>query len=166
MSTFKNFLLVMASFLFGFLGVYTANIVSAHGGNTNLIHGCVSNQSGNLRIVGANENCKANETPLDWNIQGQAGGISGLEVVSSQGPIVPAGGTRWTQTVTCSSGKIVLGGGGKISLADGTSDGLGNALTNSYPVGNPSTGWTVSMIVADGIPVSLTAYAICVTGPP
>jgi hypothetical protein len=102
-----------------------------------------------------------------------ASGISGLEVVTSQGPLIlsnglpppssPSGnGNRWTQSVACPAGKTAISGGAEIALADGTSNGLGNAITNSYPMGDPPTGWTASMIVSDGSPVSLKVYAVCV----
>jgi hypothetical protein len=55
-------------------------IVSAHGGDTSLIHSCVttapgggssSANSGTIRIVGATETCRNGETPLDWSQNGQ-----------------------------------------------------------------------------------------------
>lgn len=52
-------------------GLVTA-VVSAHEGDPDLIHGCVS-QNGNLRVVGSDDECRQNETALDWNIQGVAG---------------------------------------------------------------------------------------------
>ena len=44
----------------GAIGAY------AHGGNTALVHSCVQNASGSVRIVGPNDTCRSNETPLDW----------------------------------------------------------------------------------------------------
>jgi Collagen triple helix repeat (20 copies) len=64
------------------ISLLSVTLVSAHGGNTALIHACVNNTSGELKIVGANANCPNNYRPLDWNIQGLAG---------QQGPIGPAG---------------------------------------------------------------------------
>jgi hypothetical protein len=65
-----------------------APAVSAHGGDTSLIHSCVNNNSGVVRVVGAGVTCKAGETPLDWAQQGVPGpqGIPG-----PQGPTGPAG---------------------------------------------------------------------------
>lgn len=60
--------------------VSLAVYISAHGGDTSRIHGCVDNRTGALRIVGANQNCSAGkETPLDWSIAGPAGpqGVQG-----------------------------------------------------------------------------------------
>ena len=64
------------------ISLLSVTLVSAHGGNTSLIHACVSNSSGEIKIVGANANCPSNYRALDWNIQGPAG---------QQGPIGPAG---------------------------------------------------------------------------
>jgi hypothetical protein len=80
------------------LGVVGATLVYAHGGDTTLIHACLKN--GNLRIIAANETCKAGESPLDWNITGPQGvpgptgpqGIPGPQGVQGEiGPIGPTG---------------------------------------------------------------------------
>lgn len=42
----------------------------AHGGDTNLIHSCVKNSNGSIRIVGPNDACGSNETALDWSRNG------------------------------------------------------------------------------------------------
>lgn len=70
-------------------GVVLSNLITyslAHGGDINLIHSCV-NKDGNVRIIGANDTCKQNETALDWNKEGMqgppgpAGGNSGLPFI-------------------------------------------------------------------------------------
>src|SRR3990172_1289184 len=70
------------------LGVALTAVAYAHGSDLALIHACVNNNSGEIKIVGANETCRQNETPLDWNIQGPPGpqGIQGAPGVAS--PIV------------------------------------------------------------------------------
>ena len=70
------------------ISLVSVTLASAHGGNTSLIHACVSNSSGEIKIVGANSNCPSNYRALDWNIQGPAGqqGAQG-----QQGPIGPVG---------------------------------------------------------------------------
>jgi len=55
----------------------------AHGGDGSLIHACL-NPAGQIRIVGPDENCRPQETPLDWNIVGPTG---------PQGPPGPEGPT-------------------------------------------------------------------------
>lgn len=64
------------------ISLLSVTLVSAHGGNTTLIHSCVNNTSGEIKIVGANANCPSNYRALDWNVQGPAG---------QQGPIGPMG---------------------------------------------------------------------------
>ena len=49
------------------LSLVSVTLASAHGGNTSLIHACVSNSSGEIRIVCANSNCPSNSRALDWN---------------------------------------------------------------------------------------------------
>ncbi len=53
---------ILPVFLLGALSM----IVFAHGGNTNFVHGCIRPLTGLLRIIGADDNCGPNETPLDW----------------------------------------------------------------------------------------------------
>lgn len=71
-----------------------------HGGNTSLIHGCLNQQSRNLRIIAANGTCKPNETPLDWNSV-----PDGLAVKDSLGEVI---------------GKFLMfGAGGAIRVVNG-----------------------------------------------
>lgn len=59
-----------------FLGILVATVITnvyAHGGSLNLIHACVKNTNGSLRIVDANTTCNNGETALDWNTQGVPG---------------------------------------------------------------------------------------------
>ena len=39
---------------------------SAHGGDPTLVHSCINERSGAMKIVGANGSCRQNETALDW----------------------------------------------------------------------------------------------------
>lgn len=66
---FLAVLVVLGSLLLGQLSVN----IFAHGGDDAQIHSCVKSDSGNVRIVGADEACKENEEALDWNIQGEQG---------------------------------------------------------------------------------------------
>ena len=50
--------------------------VYAHGGDVNLIHACVGKITGVVRIIAPTATCKSWESPLDWNIQGPAGGTT------------------------------------------------------------------------------------------
>jgi hypothetical protein len=76
-----------------------ATLVSAHGGDTSLIHSCVNENSGTVKIVGASDSCKTNETALDWNIQGPTGpaGPTGPQgPTGDTGPTGPTGATGAT----------------------------------------------------------------------
>jgi hypothetical protein len=40
----------------------------SHGGDTTKIHSCVNSDSGAVKIVGASDVCRNNETALDWAV--------------------------------------------------------------------------------------------------
>lgn len=66
--------------------------VSAHGGDVTLIHACVTNRNGAIRIVSPTTNCDANkETALDWGIQGPMGLQGEQGVAGPMGPQGPKG---------------------------------------------------------------------------
>jgi len=69
------------------LGTY----LSAHGGNTALIHGCADNKNGALRIIAAASSCKNGESPLDWNIAGVQGPPGTTGTPGGIGPQGPPG---------------------------------------------------------------------------
>ena len=69
MKKYRNLLLIVVSFFAGAFTILVTGLAFAHGGDANLIHGCVRNNgllAGFIRIVGANTNCNGNETALDW----------------------------------------------------------------------------------------------------
>jgi hypothetical protein len=63
--------------------------VFAHGSDLNLIHSCVHNVSGKIRIVAASQSCKPNEHPVDWSISGGPAGPAGPQ--GAQGIPGPSG---------------------------------------------------------------------------
>jgi hypothetical protein len=73
------------------ISLVSVTLVSAHGGNTALIHACVNNTSGEIKIVGANSNCPSNYRALDWSIQGPAGQQGLVGPVGPTGPMGPQG---------------------------------------------------------------------------
>src|SRR6185295_10001037 len=62
--------------------VGAASWVAASENPTPTIHACVQRDSGQVRVVSANEQCRRAETALEWNNEGPAG---------SAGPAGPAG---------------------------------------------------------------------------
>ena len=69
----KKYFPLSIAFLVGIILCQTISYIHAQEGN--LIHGCVKTNNGALRILGVNDACNSNETPLDWNIQGPAGPV-------------------------------------------------------------------------------------------
>lgn len=65
-------LFVALAFVLG-LATGQVGLVSAHGGDLALIHACVNDSSGTLKIVGADQGCSKGWSPLDWNIMGPQG---------------------------------------------------------------------------------------------
>jgi hypothetical protein len=68
--------------------------VAGHGGDTTLIHACVNNtgsEPGIVRIVAPDVECRANETALEWSIEGPRGPAGPTGEVGPVGPVGPAG---------------------------------------------------------------------------
>jgi hypothetical protein len=61
-----------------------ATFVWAHGGDPNLIHACVNNGSGLIRVIQPIENCRSGEINLDW-IPNATAGNSGISMTSVLG---------------------------------------------------------------------------------
>jgi hypothetical protein len=72
----------------------------------------------------------------------------------------PGAGTTFTDTATCTGGKVVLGGGGQVTS---TGQRERTALLESYP--SSSTVWTVVGVVTTAMTgantAHATAYAVC-----
>ena len=96
------------------LGAGMIAVVGAHNGpaTSGVIHACVNSSTGQLHIVAADGLCKAGETPLDWQAQGQTA------------PIPVGGGLtgRWE-----SVGALACGPVAQVTLSLGlVMDGMGN----------------------------------------
>ncbi len=91
-----NSMLVLLAFIAGFLGGQVG-IASAHGGDTSLVHACVANTGGLVRIVSATRNCPFGYSARHWSITGPQGpqgdpGPQGPQgEMGPQGPQGPAG---------------------------------------------------------------------------
>ena len=57
------------------ISMAVATSTSAHPGpvTNQVIHSCVNDSSGEIKIVSATETCKNHHTPMDWNAQGLVG---------------------------------------------------------------------------------------------
>jgi hypothetical protein len=89
--TMPRVVIPLATLVAGLLFGVGAMSVIAHGGDTSLIHGCVKNKGGALRIVNATATCNSLETALDWNIQGLQGEIGPVGPQGPQGEQGPPG---------------------------------------------------------------------------
>src|SRR4051794_40293305 len=108
----------------------------AHGGDTSLVHSCVSKKDGSLRIVGANHGCSKGETPLDWSRDGAG------STTYTAGPGLTLNGTEFSVTGAPWSGLT----GVPTGFADGTDDVDGGTAASA-----PWTGLTgVPTGFADG----------------
>lgn len=131
---------------------------------TGTIYSCVGGIEGYLRIVGASQACRHNESPLNW-ISGSSGGggVSGLEVVTSA-PIVILGQQHTgTQQALCPTGKKALSGGYKLTEAG---SGVDNwlPLISSLPFGgSPPTGWEISVRNTGIVDAQMTVTVVCAT---
>ena len=150
------------------LGLSSVMYVSAHGGDVTLIHACVTNRTGAVRIVSATTTCDANkETALDWGIQGPKGdkgdtgpkgpqgpaGVLGIYYVSqSSDPNVSAEFT--VVQASCAPGDKVTGGGFTTSSFNVLSSGPDTERDDTWKVVGYSSGGyvTVTAVCADMTP--------------
>ena len=73
MKKYSHLFLIILAFFAGSLVSTLTSVVLANGSDPNLIHSCVNNTSGIVRIVGLSTSCNNNETPLNWNEKGLPG---------------------------------------------------------------------------------------------
>jgi hypothetical protein len=136
---------------------YAANITTS-----TVIHGCVKNNGGSIRIVATAASCdRKSESPLDWNSAGPAGspGISGYEIVVKE-QAESALGFFGSVSVSCPTGKKVLGGGALAVTADGgVQDGY--QVLNSSPLAD--SGWRATFNIDNPLndDFVLKVYATC-----
>ena len=171
----------------GLLGVamIPASVVGvAYAMDDNTISACVSDQTGAIRKVESTDDCRNQESPLEWAKQGPAGpqGLQGPQgpqgpaaassfVVRQSAPVAvpPEGPIVGDAHVFCRPGERATGGGG---LPSGPAPGFYNTvLLASFPTvsGQPATdgqtanGWFVrARNNGEGSQVmELIAYVIC-----
>lgn len=157
------------------LGLGTSGAALAVGqsipGSNGVIHGCYTRPWGILRVINSSmTRCQRDETSLNWNQTGAAGpegAIGRTGATGATGPAGPstAGPAGLDVTVTHS---VTIGGGQSIAdcpasqpyVLGGGADGVGGAVTASYPVEqNGSAFYNAWLVITDG--PGTNAYAIC-----
>ena len=159
------------------IGTGLTTLVSAHGGDEDLVHACVRDvpapsgplsslfstllRDGDVRIVDADEACKPGEVPVDWPGIG-GGGITGYQLVTDTEIGAAANGVAVSGHVDCPEGKQALGGGG-------STNNPAYVIGASYPVqflDLPLQRWAVEFFNTGGeAETSRTAYVICANVP-
>jgi hypothetical protein len=147
----------------------------------NVIHACVNVENGQVRLLDVQsgqqdrQQCRANETAIDWNQSGPAGtdgpagvtgpagsagadGVSGYEVVTSTSPTVGSNAAA-TAVASCPTGKRPVGGGIRAPFSQSPYGVLGWQILSSFPDGS---GWSASAMQNYTTQGSFTVYAVCV----
>ena len=126
-----------------------------------IIQGCYD-AGGNLKVVHALP-CPKNHTSLPWNQQGVPGtngtngtngtaGVSGWEIVRVERVAQPSTDLIWT--VSCSTGKKVVGGGVTKQI-------IGDSHVIESGPTDDGLGWISGIDNTDDFPEPVTFYAIC-----
>ena len=144
--------------------------VSAHGGDATLIHACVINRTGAVRIVSATTACDANkETALDWGIQGPKGDKGDTGPQGPQGKTGPASGvlniyrrdavalspslTVQTTSIECDQGDFAISAGSQTVY--------GVSVTDSFADSANHNQWWFVTFNGNELSVDLAIYVLC-----
>ena len=145
------------------MAVGGAAVAVATNHNGEVIHACVNNHSGTMKIVDSADDCHQNWSPLNWNQQGPDGtdgtdgapGITGYEQVVQTEMLVDAQvGDFITAGVACPDGKKVLGGGAQGFILA--------VVVSSHPHTGDDSQWNAIFRVTEAASlVTVSAHAIC-----
>ncbi len=134
--------------------------VFAHGGDPDLIHACVNQDSGGIRIVGPNDACKSKESALDWpaydpEVPPAPPGVLGFYTRYNPG-VDCSDGVNCVAVAVCDSGDAVTGGG---FVRDATPGNPDVSIVESRPTAEYI--WQVVLANYSGGSVFFRAYARC-----
>jgi len=91
-----------------------ATMAFGHGGDADLIHGCQNAVTGQLRLIGPDEECRNKETAVDWNKEGIRGdpGADGADGAAGAdgAPCLVADNGDDTFTMTCADSLVTWSG--------------------------------------------------------
>ena len=137
-------------FLIGSLGslallfLFVGNrVMNASGDTSAVIHACVNQSSGSIKIVGEGVSCSGGELPLAWNIQGPAGPATDVftrfQLIGggSAIPVPNAPGFVEVSRLALPAGTYVVTANHYFTN-DSTTDGIASCLLGfESPVGTP-----------------------------
>jgi len=152
------------------LGAGLVTVVSAHPGTpaTGVIHSCINNSSGTIKIVSPDGACLNNEIAVDWNAQGLQGPPGAQGAAGATNVRYRSAQATGVARAFCQSGEKLTGGGGFIEDPSG-SGAIEKKLRQTYPISDPSgtiafdttaIGWQAASSDFSG---NVIAFAICAT---
>jgi hypothetical protein len=147
-----NRLKLISAVLLSALLAASVTWVFAHGGDTGLIHSCVRNVTGSVRIVDANSSCNFLEHPVDWPASRGGGGVFIFRASLSGGPY-PYCLNFFGQFDGCSEPEVSITGGYQFPVP---SDGQLTKIA-VYTEGNTMDVATTVTAYVNGLPSSLLA---------
>ena len=172
----KFYRFLSAILLVVMLSMSSVMYVSAHGGDVTLIHACVTNRTGAVRIVSATTTCDANkETTLDWGIQGPKGPKGDTGDVGPMGPqrlpgkTGPASGVLniyrreavvsspslmvQTTSIECDQGDFAISAGSQVFNGVRVTDSFADSLNHNQ--------WWFVTFNGNELSMDLAVYVLC-----
>lgn len=162
-----------------------AALGGAHGGDPELVHACVKNAGGAVRLVDAADACGADERAVDWRFSGPAGpagprGAAGpAGAAGPRGPQGPTGASGGTAPLTEATGTTASNGTTVKELSVDCPAGQlplsgGHSHTSSFPVyvlvsEATAAGWRAVVKATHGSAWALRLRVLCtpaLTAPP
>jgi hypothetical protein len=152
------------------LGVSLASLGSVMA-TSGVIIACIKKDGSIVNIVSSASSCGKNETAISWNITGPPGpagptgaqgpqgpaGVSGYQLMSSTHTATNS--VTFAYTLSCPSGKMVLGGGYWMSSPDPANYPV--YVVRNSPTGD-GTGWYVILDGVSAVPSwSVEVWAVC-----
>jgi hypothetical protein len=131
----------------GLAAAVAAGVVYASGDS--VINGCYKTQNGQLRVIGADQECLASETPISWNqagVQGATGDTGPMGLPGVMGPQGAQGATGATGARGPSDAYDAFRNPGfDIQIASSSASAPTFILTSPLPVGHFAVTSTVNL---------------------
>ncbi len=163
----KFYRFLSAILLVVMLSMSSVMYVRAHGGDVTLIHACVTNRTGAIRVVNPTTACDVNkESALDWNIQGAKGDKGDTGPIGPQGPasgvlnIYRREAAASIPPITVQS-TIIECDEGDFAISGGTQGAYGVSVTDSFSDYQHNNRWWLLTLNENEEVVDIAVYAIC-----